>query len=730
VDAAVHTLEDSSPFAAASLGESWPAAPGSEISAEYADTPGLLASPFAQGAGYEHAGADRLEVLLAELEDDEFDDTVESLVDAAAARHLSMLTRPGPPDVAEAEVESWLGGLAEGTDRVLAELEARYADTPAAALTEHQVDDLLAEHEHALDTAGEQFLGGIVGKALRAAGSLAGKAVSAVGGLLPLGRVFALVRRLVKPLLRRVLRTALGRLPAPVRGIAAGLATKYGLSEADTDSWAEQDGSGTGGLAAEFDQHLAEAMLASTEAGRDDALRMAEAAAEAPVSDPLTVLDTARERLVAGLLESEPGQAPVAQVEQFIPAVMAAMPLLRAGLKIVGRDRVKRVLADGIAALVRDHVGADAARTLAPHVAEAGLRLLSLETGSPEQAGAEALAGVVEDTVRSVASLPAEYLDDPVLLHSELEDAFEAAAARQLPASRLRQDLGAAEHEPGEGVWLPMPRGGGPLRCRRFSRGYDVMVTRPAARAVLLGEDTLEERLLDAGVRTWPVPAEVHLFETLPGGRAGHVAAFEGPDVVAEEFEELTPVTAAVLLGRPGLAGFPRRGTGVRLFRVVTPGMVVRRRIRRVSLRLVAGEQPVLRAHLRLGERLSHSVAEALAGDPARGTAAALALVRATLHDGVRRSVAARLARVVGRVTGAAVPPDRAGALAQTVLTGMVTTLSANLAEQKTALAEAARNPAPGVTLTFEWRFADRAALRSGVPAGPVLTIAPGVRRG
>ena len=61
--------------------------------------------------------------------------------------------------------------------------------------------------------------------------------------------------------------------------------------------------------------------------------------------DPIAALDRARATLSRQLAEAEQGRPPTEQLEQFIPAVMAAMPLIRTGVKVVGRDRIKGFLA-------------------------------------------------------------------------------------------------------------------------------------------------------------------------------------------------------------------------------------------------------------------------------------------------------------------------------------------------------------------------------------------------
>ena len=80
---------------------------------------------------------------------------------------------------------------------------------------------------HSLAT--EQFLGRLVKKAkglVKGAVNLAKKGMKAVGKLLPIGKVFDALRKLVQPLLKKVLKMAIGKLPVAVQPAAKTLAAK------------------------------------------------------------------------------------------------------------------------------------------------------------------------------------------------------------------------------------------------------------------------------------------------------------------------------------------------------------------------------------------------------------------------------------------------------------------------------------------------------------------------
>jgi hypothetical protein len=691
------------------------------------------------------------ESVVSELEDEEFDEAVQGLVDEAAARHLassaSWSSESEAPALAANEVEAWVGGVAAEADRLLERLAEQFTDRTYETINVNEVESegmrMIAE-AGPLSLATEQFLGKLVKKvkgAVKGAINLAKKGIALAGKILPVGRIFDALRKLVQPLLKRVLQMAMNKLPESVRPYAKQLADKlFGNKESE----APQTGPvAVGEITEAFDARLAESLLAPTEAYANTVAQEAEAEAEneALSHDPVATLDAARARLANQLEAATPGVSPIAEVEQFIPVVMAAMPIVRLGLKIVGRDKVVRFLADKLAGLIKGHIGPQAAQALARPIVDVGLRMLSLEaesSGGASAIGAEAMVATLEDTIRAVGELPAEAFENPLRLEAETHEAFVEAAARHVPRALLARNLGAIETTQDRGVWVYMPRVTRPCyRYKKYTHVFRVPVSRPVARAIRFPSgDTLETRLLDAGARVWPVQTEVHLYESLPGTQLGHLAAFEAgvsaneASEAASEFEELTPEVASMLVNEPGLGrrtpGRHQRHRSRRLFRVVAPGMRVRR-AKRFSVRLdVSAASPVLRLHLRMSEREAHEISSALAK---KAHTQVIAHMRQCVGAAFRTALTARLARRLAEKAGSPVPPDRPAALAEKIADGLLTVVSARLPESATALAQAARDAARGLTLTFEFKFTDKAALVTGDPAAPTLTIRPGWHR-
>ncbi|WP_222268919.1 hypothetical protein [Modestobacter marinus] len=709
----------------------------------------LLETPFAEAlatVGEEELEAEAVGALAAELEDEEFTEALEALVDEAAGRHLrSAGTWSHEADggrLAAGEVEQWLEALAAEADHRLAQLEEHYADRPVDAVSEGELEAMVGSAVQDEGLGGpvdvqEQFLGKLVRKAAKAVkgvAKLAKRGIAMAGKLLPVGRVFALLRKLVRPLLQRVLAKAVGSLPPALQPAARRLAGRIpGVGEVAD----EAEGTVTS-LGERFDAALAEAVLAPGEAAAAAPLALFEdeATASRDGGSALEALDEARQRLARQLREAEAGADPTAEMEQFIPVVMAAMPLVKLGVKVIGRQKIVGFIAKLLADLIRPMVGAQVAQPLSQHVANAGLRLLGLEAEARDTIGAEALVAAAEDTLREVLSLPEASLEQELLLEAAVQEAFEEAAVRHFPARVLRTGLDDGEAEEQErGIWVPMPRGAGVRRrYRTYSAVRPVTISRLMARSVIFREgDTLEERLLDEGVTAWPVPAEVTTYELLPGGQLGHLAAFEAdgesPAVGALQFSELED--EGWLPGpRRGWAGLPsglrRPGrTGRRIVRLRVAGRPVRRR-RRFGLQLdLTGPAPQLVLSVLVSERLAHLLAGELAR---RRHAVVVAAVRRLVGPARQRAIAARLARVLTR-QGITLPEGGSVRLAAQLAAAVERVVAARLPEAAATLAAAAKDPAPGITLAFAFPFADRAALAGGVPGEPTMSIRPGTGR-
>jgi len=709
---------------------------------------GVLESPF--GVGLQEELLSREEEAAAELlealQDEDFDDALEMLVDEAASRALAdMGAWSAAPSETEAwaELEEWISPLATASEQALEDMADRLASADLLGMTSAELDGLLAPvtGESSLGSeAFDQFLGGWVNKAtslVRKAADLGKKGLATAARVLPASVLLNKLKGLVRPLLHRVLAAAMSRLPASVRPIAKTLAAKLGVGEtADPEAEADHE---VAALAESFDIE-ATALLFAPDA-QEELAEYAPSEAVGDGRDRFADLDDARMRLGRQLTELPAGTPPIAEIESFIPPTLAIRPLVKLGMSVVGRDRVIRFIADRIASLIKGMVGTEAARAVSRPIVDVGLRMLGFEVPADEEPGlaGEALASTVESTVLRLADLPAGAFEDELQLDAAVQQAFAEAAAAFLPDRMLRADLPERETAGEGGVWVLMPRATRPrFKFRRFSRTFQRPVSRQIACTVPWSDGgTLETYLVDSGAEQWPVQAEIDLYEAIPGTHIGH---FSQDDAVSAgsprvgEFEYLTPEIAGLLLGEPGLGrrpsiggaakGRPRPTPGGRYFRVRAAAQRRKRpRRRRVLVRLEAATGR-LRVIVRLSERQAQQILAKLErATPAgqRDLPSVLRMLKDVYGRTLPAVVAGRLIKhsVVAR-------PGQARTVADRIVAGVTAGLSRFLTSNAAQLVAAIQEPANGVTITV----AQNGLTKEGLGGGELPAASVGVRAG
>jgi hypothetical protein len=240
---------ETSPFAGAALSTGAGLSSGAAVAHEVTAGPmaASIRTPFAEAlATLDEADLEleAFDALRAEFEDEGFLEALEGLADEAAARHLSAAGSWSQESegmrLASSEAEQWMETVAAQADRLLAELESHFGERGVDTVGEGEIEAVAGwpqELEHAASPvdAQEQFLKKLVDKVKKVAkgvGKVIGKGVRAVGKLVPLGKLFGILKKLVRPLLNRVLQRAIGKLPEQLRPAATTLATKLGLRKA------------------------------------------------------------------------------------------------------------------------------------------------------------------------------------------------------------------------------------------------------------------------------------------------------------------------------------------------------------------------------------------------------------------------------------------------------------------------------------------------------------------
>lgn len=663
--------------------------------------------------------------FFAEMEDEDFLDSLEQLINDAAAHQLAdqrnWSSLPAEADT-RASLEDWIEPVATEAERVLDGFAERLLGPDLYGMPAQEFEQLLesAGSQSLYGLAGyEGFLGGLIRAGKKLVGGAVGlvkKGIAAVGKVLPVNLLLGKLKGLVRPLLKRVVNAAMNRLPASIRPFARKLAAKLGVSEAEAEDHASAEG-----LAEVFELEVT-SLLYAPDAEEELGESFFEARDyESP--DSLAALEAARARFTERLAAMPDGSTPTAEIEQFLPAVMAVQPLIKLGISIIGRQRVVKFIADILANLAKGLIGEGPARMLATPVADLGLKVFGFETEaeSDRMLAAEAVASTVEGATLKVLELPEYVFEDQLQLAAAVQEAFVEAAAAYLPDKILHKDLPERETAGEGGVWVLMPRSAKPrYRFRKYTRVFAVPITRQAARAIRWSDGgTLEGHLLDRGVRRWPLEAEVDLYEAIPGTQFGHLTQDEGTDESlapdSTEFQLLTPEIASLLLREPGLGraagpaaaafGRARPKVGRRYFRIRSAALGPLRRARLLARRFLVVMEPSrrrLRVELRLSERQAQQLLALLQpSSPAakRDLPSVLAALRQLYEPRLPEILAARMMRhaLAKDAADAAAPVDA-------LLKALAAALSKFLTQRAAQLAAAVAEPASGVTLSITFQ--------------------------
>lgn len=558
-------------------------------------------------------------MLVDELHDEAFDDALYELESHVRGLHDQQLAMGADRVDADRVLNQHLAQLIDESEALVDAMAREFGSRDETGLVEQEFDDFLDSYAPAAALAPEfedffKTWAKKVGKAAKAVAGAAWKGIKTVA----LGPIFAHLRRLPRELLKLVARRALGSLPVSVRPMAQKLAEKLGLvkpapvaapsapmagavgavgaadaatadASPDAAGTATQDPAGADAPTPqeELDQQIASAFLAQDETELQ--LEAAQLQTEAGSTPVFADLDDARERFIQALNELREGESAEPLIQNFAPALL---PALKMGLRVIGRQRVINFLSPLLAKLIGKLIGPANAPALSQAIVNSGLKLMNLEMSEAEEAGlaGSAVAATVEETLSRVATLPDYVLDDPELLEGFALEAFEQAAAANLPAVfseatyRRRPELLEGGVNAG---WVMLPLRGR-KRYKRCSRVFKVRVTPHMAGEVESFEAApLSEYLEDALGATAgeELEAEVHLYEALPGTTLADIARGEretlgaglSDEANAAQLHPLTPRASAVLLGRPGLgraAGFdPRRlAVGQRLYHLAIAG--------------------------------------------------------------------------------------------------------------------------------------------------------------
>lgn len=526
------------------------------------------ATPFAEATSSmpSQSEADRLYFeAISELRDEGFDEAVAFLAEETEQAVADRFTNESPASGPEREryADSYLSPVRFEAEQYLDALHEGLQGMDLESLGEQQLDEVLDRFDPKttdLSPAGEEFIGGLVRKAKKAVKFVAGaaKSLGKVAGAV-VGPILKRLRKLVGPLLRRVLSFAIGRLPAALQPAARALASRITLEAGDhEDEGAASPANFTDveALAESFDETIAQS-IAFDPSGEAADEAIAGEDSESVETRELEALAAARGVLIDRIRNAGDEEDLTPVIEQFVPAVLGA---LRLGINLVGRPKVVSFLAKYVGQLIKRWVGPQLSSPLANAIVDTGLRLVTLEAesgGSAEarmdEAAPVALASVVEDTVRRLAEQEEYVIENEELMQLATAEAFSQAVSTHFPGQLLRPDLQQAPSLGGTFV-ARKPRS---IRTyRKYSRVPEVEITPQMADALPSFGGTSVGAALRAANATLPLRARVHIYQAAAGTTLPSTLRLDraGRGMVgSHNAHPLTPAAAGLLLREPKL---------------------------------------------------------------------------------------------------------------------------------------------------------------------------------
>jgi hypothetical protein len=182
------------------------------------------------------------------------------------------------------------------------EIGQRNPNTISAAEIEAFIDRY--EPQTTLSPSFENFFGSLIKKV----GNLAKKGINLVGqlGLKP---ILEKLKQLIMPMVKRVVKYALNKLPATLRPIAEQFAKRFLNQEVEEEATTEEDATpDISGIQREFDGQIANLLFAKEAVKQEVAIAEYIQESQKPMThDPLSDLDRARTQFITRLGELREG---------------------------------------------------------------------------------------------------------------------------------------------------------------------------------------------------------------------------------------------------------------------------------------------------------------------------------------------------------------------------------------------------------------------------------------
>lgn len=526
--------------------------------------------------------------IMGNIFDAEFDDATNNLVNELRAVNDSRFSGEVSGDSIESErfLESYVEPLQHEIESLLSRMihESESLGEPA---TEANIEHFLEQFEFSSNLSNpafEDFLGKLikkVKKAVKAGVKAAKKVGKAVSKYSPANIVLRKIKKLAKPLIFRVLRFALNKIPRRFRPIANKLARRFlkralreiPESELQDESILLQEGamqiesfaidseSATYPsviINTEFDSLLAGYIIDGDDFESEPAVVDYYSGSQYESSTNEVDLHRARELFIERISNLQEGENFEPAVEEFVTAVLMAA---RMGIKLIGRKRVVNYLSKIVASIIQRYVGKKYAKPLSRALVNAGMKLLKLETPDElHRMAGETLANTVEGAVESfLINTPAEAYENEMMLEHYAHSAIDKAVSNNFPTDLIRKNLRDTNRR---GVWIMRSRGS---KVKRFKKYYShkpikVSISNKKAKKLLsFGRKNLMGFLkeqLGLPIDTQEIDADLHLYEAINGTTLSAISNAEmevsglGTSTPSSwnQFHPLTSEAAAILM--------------------------------------------------------------------------------------------------------------------------------------------------------------------------------------
>jgi hypothetical protein len=683
----------------------------------------------------------------SDIYDREFNEAMEALVEEARDIYHESIVGSGEMNevqgsITERMIQEHFNPLIHAAEQLFERAAEESSRQNINPLNEFEVNSFLESLEPQqteLQPAFEYFLKKLWNKAknvVKTAANIAKKGLDLASKFMPINVILSKLKSLVKPLLQRVLKFGLSKIPPTFRPLAENIAKKFGLSISTEMNEAEEENQPsvygeTETIQNEFDQAISEIMFTSNEAQQDIAIAQYNTAVQDTGLSPSSQLNQSRAQFVKDISNLKQGENPAPALENFIPAILTA---LRLGIKIIGRPKVVKFLAGLLSKLIEKFIGKEQAMSLSNILVDAGLRLINAEVTyqNEMETAFNTIAETIEDTVRRVTELPEAVFENETLMESFVSEAFEQAAAANFPGSIIKPKL--REDKDNNGAWVLMTK---PL-YKKYTRIVNITLNSGIANAIKTFQGiTLSQFLRDSyGMDiTTPIEAKVHLYESLSGTWLNNINKAErnipglGIRNGHSQIHPLTREAAGLLLKQPDLgrdvapmflSNRNRIKIGQRFYYLEIPG--ARLRINPVDIKSVPqSTQTFLRIDLRGEIKLCLFLSESDAQNinkmlKDRSIPSVIKTLRTFIQDGLDSVKKMSRDRVIIRPQLKQLPQDSNFPLASTLLSSLLGWVNKKINDwiwgsilkyfesKSQEFSQAVEDPKFGVTISINFR--------------------------